>query len=393
MEETATDKSLPEYHLTHGRAGSSGVVAPGFVIAVYDSRDTGIVNEGWAAYMRMTYTPNIWNDALHLTFGGRHSEDDRAAYSNKAGRAVIYPDTPGGVSVGTTVSTTGYNAEASRSFKDDSFEWVIAYDLTEDTNLYLKYNEAYRTGGFNTRDPDRDGSDNEFGTGFVDGFAPEKVGAYELGIKAELFDRRVRANADIFVSEYTDMQMSFLTGASIGDTKALNAGSASLDGFEMDVTWLVAETLIANISYARLEAELEEVINPVTGEDQTAEYEILSAPKQSYSLSLDWTISDAAWGRTSLNVGYNYIAARNGSGFVEVAPKDSTYPAYGTWNARLNVSDIDLGKAGTVTLAAWMKNIADEEYVVHAVSALPHADRAVMWGEPRSFGLDVIYNY
>jgi iron complex outermembrane receptor protein len=48
---------------------------------------------------------------------------------------------------------------------------------------------------------------------------------------------------------------------------------------------------------------------------------------------------------------------------------------------------------GQLTLAAWAKNLTDEEYATVTMNFLPQADRAVMWGEPRTVGLDLIYRY
>ena len=49
--------------------------------------------------------------------------------------------------------------------------------------------------------------------------------------------------------------------------------------------------------------------------------------------------------------------------------------------------------AGALDFALWGRNLADEDYVISAIDNVPHADRAVIWGEPRTLGLDVSYRF
>ena len=65
---------------------------------------------------------------------------------------------------------------------------------------------------------------------------------------------------------------------------------------------------------------------------------------------------------------------------------------YSLLNGRLALEAIPLA-AGSLGVAAWVKNALDEDYVSFAIDNLPHASRAVLWGEPRSWGLDLTYRY
>ena len=61
-------------------------------------------------------------------------------------------------------------------------------------------------------------------------------------------------------------------------------------------------------------------------------------------------------------------------------------------NARLGLYDLELFD-GTLDMAVWSKNLLDEEYSINNVHNLPQAGRSVMFGEPRSYGLDLIYRW
>src|SRR3546814_18068427 len=66
---------------------------------------------------------------------------------------------------------------------------------------------------------------------------------------------------------------------------------------------------------------------------------------------------------------------------------------HGIWNARLSASDIRAGAGGSFEVSLWGRNLADKEYDAAAVDNLQQADRAVVWGAPRSFGVDLTYHY
>jgi iron complex outermembrane receptor protein len=73
------------------------------------------------------------------------------------------------------------------------------YDLNEDSLLYGYYARGFKSGGFVGRIviPEDSGP-----------FDEEYVDTYEIGIKTELFDRKLRLNAAAFFNEYDDMQLA-----------------------------------------------------------------------------------------------------------------------------------------------------------------------------------------
>ena len=66
---------------------------------------------------------------------------------------------------------------------------------------------------------------------------------------------------------------------------------------------------------------------------------------------------------------------------------------YGLVNGRISFSEIPVSKYGSLYIGLWGKNLLDEEFEITAVDNLPHSDRTVIWGDPRSYGVDVIYQY
>ncbi|HCS28520.1 MAG TPA: TonB-dependent receptor, partial [Spongiibacteraceae bacterium] len=296
------------------------------------------------------------------------------------------------------------NVEGDKDFSDDSFTFTAEFDLTDDINIYAKSVEAYKSGGFNTRDPQRDGNQGpasdgvDYGFGFAEGFESEKVQSYEIGIKSELMDRRLRVNADVFYSEYTDIQLNQILNGTIADTKVSNAGEAEMMGLEADVTFLVTRDLLFLFNYAYLDTEVTKATDLVTGADIADTFVFFSAPEHSYTLAMDWTLMQGDWGSLNLNVSHNFMDERNGGSRTENVSKDGDKSRgtflndYRLTNARLALTDMPVFN-GILQVAAWVKNIDDEEVQLTAIDNTPHIDRAIIWGEPRTYGLDFIYEY
>ena len=393
FEESATEDNAPSHHQFTGPINitDTGATTTTTFITNFNSQFFTIDNEALAMFGRATWTLPLLDDKLRLTLGARHSEDSRDTTKDYSTATYTESETrsnANGALIATTprtgpIQSAGYVSAAGQTFSDDSFEVIGELDLSDNTNLYAKFVEAYKSGGFNTRDPDQ--------ARFERGFAEEKVASVELGIKSELLDRRLRVNADVFASEYTDIQLNFLIGNSIADTQVVNAGEAEMHGFEMDLAFLASRALLVMFNYAWLDAEITKATDPDTGADVTDSFVFSSAPEHSYTAAVDYTIGEWNWGRLGLNASYNFMDDRNGSNRTDVAER-VFMESYDLINARLGLYDMALW-GGVLNAALWGKNLADSEYVVSAIDNLPHADRAVIWGDPRSYGLDVIYRY
>ncbi len=400
FKERAIEDNSPLHHQLSADARIPGVPFRVHVVNLL-SQHYEIENEAMAFFGQATWTPNVLEDRLQLTFGARHSRDKRSAIKNQTDLniAELYGlalDLPWGTIDQSDPGRQFDDVQASKKFDDNSFSFVAEYDLTDSINLYGKVNEAYKSGGFNTRDPQRDGNQGpasdgiDYGFGFVDGFDEEKVRSMELGIKSELMDRRLRINADIFKSVYSDMQLNFILDGTVADTKITNAGEAEMQGLEADITFMATRNLLLMLNYAYLDAEVTKA-RDVNGQDVSDQFVFFAAPEQSYTAVADWTIVDADWGRLGLNVSYNYMDERNG-GSLASNVKNTRLEAYGVWNARLGLNEMPLA-GGMLSVAAWGKNLLDEEYAISAIDNQPQADRSVLWGDPRSYGVDLIYRY
>ena len=411
-EEAVEDRHRLNHQLSTGidpnQANLVGVdiTAPGFEQArLVNFVDLwwSIDNRAVAAFGELTWTPAWLDRRTHWTVGYRHSEDRRGAVKFRISDTYVETYANGQGSAAPLSSGQMFDyVGVSREFRDDSLSFGAAFDLTPGVNLYAKSAEAYKSGGYNVRDPNvngddgsgtpETGDDNEYGFGFVDGFDPEYVRSYEVGAKTEWLGRRLRVNGDVFYSDYRDLQINFLVPDTISDTKVRNAGKAWMRGAELDATWRALPALTLTAAVAKLETKVEEVIDR-EGNNVAHLFPFYSAPPYTVVGAMDWTFAEFGWGALRAYVSYNYVGERGGLVISEPRRGLTRLPAAGLWNGRLMLQGLSFESAGAFDIALWGRNLADEDHVISAIDNVPHADRAVIWGEPRTLGLDLTWRF
>jgi iron complex outermembrane recepter protein len=362
-----------------------------------------IDNTALAGFGEINWTLPWLQERLELTLGYRHSEDSRDAMKFRISDTYVevYQDGQGQASLLQRGEFFDH-VTASRDFTDDSVSFGLSFAAAPGVHLYAKSAEAYKSGGYNVRDPHIDAQsgqdtpspsdDNTYGFGFVDGFEPEHIRSWEAGAKTEWLGRRLRINGGAFLSDYRDMQINFLVPGTISDTKVRNAGKAQIKGVELDATWLAAEGLVFTLSGAYLDAKVQEVIDR-DGNNVAHLFPFPSAPPYSGVAAVDWAFWDLGFGALRAYLAYNYLGERDGLVIAEEKRGLTALPAYGLWSARLMLQGLTFESLGGFDVALWGRNLADEDYEISAIDNLPHADRAVIWGEPRTLGLDLTWRF
>ena len=177
------------------------------------------------------------------------------------------------------------------------------------------------------------------------------------------------------------------------DTTVANAGTSTLRGFEMDTTFLAMRGLIFILNYAYLDSSIDPSIDPLTGEVSDG-FVFNSAPRHAYTFATDWTLFQSdKLGRLSLNAVYSFTDERNGGGQRDFATFEfDRNDDFAVVNARLGLYNMPVA-GGDMNIALWGKNIDNETYTINNIHNLPQADRSSIYGEPRTYGLDIIYRF
>jgi iron complex outermembrane recepter protein len=211
-----------------------------------DSDNNKVDNDSWAVFTQWTYN---FNDKLALTAGGRYTEDNKGSYpdqfdlstpTNKQVPVRWYRDT-----------FTSFTPSAS-----------LAYRWTEDAMTYVSYSEGFKGGGWNSHFNDPPLSPAEQAA--LQEFKPEEAETIEVGAKFDLANT-VRLNLAVFTSDYKDMQVTYrgpfrappaMSGVAPFIT---NAGKASIDGAEAELTWQPGSGWLIDASVGYLDATIDEL--------------------------------------------------------------------------------------------------------------------------------------
>lgn len=186
-----------------------------------------IRTRSYAAFAEVNYK---LTDALKLTLGGRFTRDERRSFGGQEIGA-IDPSAPGGV---TPVFIT---ADQKKNFQKFTWRAVAQYAITDDVNVYGSYNVGFKSGNFNAA------------SALDPAVQPETIDAYEVGLKSQLFDRRLTFNAAGFYYDYSNLQL--LVPSGVG-TRIENAAKARIKGVEFDANYRVNSLLTLYGSLSRL---------------------------------------------------------------------------------------------------------------------------------------------
>ena len=158
-----------------------------------------------------------------------------ANYSSNYGEALCFSDAQFRGSPCT-------NLDDEVSSEDTVPKFNLTYRFDGDKLVYATYSEGFRPGGINRN-------------GTVAPYKPDYLTNYELGWKST-WGGRFRLNGAIFREEWDDIQYSFLPPSGSGLTVIKNAGNATVDGIEMDVSWAATDALMVYGGLTWLDARL-----------------------------------------------------------------------------------------------------------------------------------------
>lgn len=341
-----------------------------------------------AAYVQGTWTPDILQDRLKLTVGGRYTHDKKKATRDKT---TIIDDS---IFIPEDVGT--YN---EKSFDNFSPIANIAYDWSDEIMTYVKVSKGYKSGG-----------SSEGAIDFRETFDPEKVTSYEAGLKSQFFDRRVTLNAAVFWNKFNDMQID-LTADTTDQTLVLttNAGKARVRGIELDLTFRPQHTLTLRTAYAYLDTKMTEVLAPAAtmldpdlnpdspfsvGDNVASYFMVPFAPRHSFSLSGDWVFLELGDSNFDINAIYSYQSATPQSTTAGSAISGrKLFFNDATRNLDLRVSyNQDLAAGGSFSLTAFCNNVTDSRYAGFRVALgsplSGYTATADPYNEPRTYGIE-----
>lgn len=331
----------------------------GFLI---DSEETTEESESWAVFGQVDYA---LTDRISLSLGARYSEEkvesDISGFSGEFSQELVESDT----------------------FEDFSPRFSIRYDISDTANVYATVSKGFKSGGVQIS-PLPDASS----------FDPEELWNYEIGVKGEFMDRRLRVNASAFYMDWTDMQASFQQAGldENGDFILFggidNAEQATSQGVELAITALPTANLAVNLNIGYLNAEFDEFTAFIDGENRVLDgATIPNSPEWTVSADAEYTVAVSSSLDGFARFEWQYrdnIRPTTASLIREGFPWE--VPSYDVANLRVGV------KHESFTLTAYAENVFGEDYFTNAFQ------KAFMGGlfiEPsiENYGARLRYNF
>lgn len=321
--------------------------------------------ESWAAFGQASWTPAVLEDRLEITLGARYTEDKKSGDRDYALPALVEAG----------LRYQNYN------LKTDSLDptLTLSFQWNDEVNTYLRWATGYKAGGVSQRS-----------FTFIP-FDEENVETWEFGLKSELFASRLRFNLAVFSTEYDDFQIGFSDPLNPTFAETINAAKTTkISGAEMDMTLVPVAGLTIDLSYTYLDPEQPDQPNPLNN-NIPERFELAQSPRHAGALAVAYEFEPFSFGTLGLQLGLTSTSK------YAYAPKNFDFQdSYTILNGRVTLSEIMLGGGDhhSLQLALWGKNLADEEYRVYAfpvgnpVLTIPAA-----YGEPRSYGIELQYQY
>jgi iron complex outermembrane receptor protein len=195
-------------------------------------------NESWAAFAQGTYSPGGALDGLHLTLGGRLTEEVKNASNTFTQFGLIVP----------YAALVPYTSDRWGS---GTYRAAVAYDLTNTSMIYADTATGFTAGGIG------------YGPGINPAvgpvFQPQRNTAYEFGSKNRFLHNTLQVNLEAWLYDYRDIVTQVTEFQAVGPgvygglpvlTTGKNVGAAYYRGVTLDIQYLITpnDRLTANFT-------------------------------------------------------------------------------------------------------------------------------------------------
>jgi iron complex outermembrane recepter protein len=338
-------------------------------------------------------------DKLSLTVGLRYTWD-KVRYKNA--RTVIF-GLDGVTPVASTVPySSPFNPNLPRVNQSESGgqltgRAILDYKFAPDILGYASYSRGYRAGSYN-------------GLAYQDltqvyYIDPEKVDAYEVGLKTRFLDRRVTLNLAGFYYDYANQQINQI----IGVTSFLRSANGRVFGGEAELQANLTDRFRFDASLGLLDSKYKgNVINPADPRSLTLNIDgnpFPTAPKTTLSAGLEYDVLSTSSGRLTLRGDTRYTGRYYFDPFQDYgqSPCDSPVagsnvlqasaalacgnPGYWLFNARATY------ESDRFTVSAWVKNISNKFYYTYGINLNAAYYDYLTRGAPRTFGVEATVKF
>ncbi|TDG13315.1 TonB-dependent receptor [Seongchinamella unica] len=377
----------------------------------YEIQVTSQERESMAFYIDGTYDIT---DALKLTLGFRHTQDEKdftrlslGTAENPVSNFITLDEFKGPHKNPLPESAFGNVVKDDKDFSSNTYRIVLDYNWTDDLMTYASFATGFVAGGFS----------ETCGSAFsCQPYASEENENFEIGVKADMLDGKLRFNGALFHTQYENLQRDTVisikdaAGNDFQETVALNEGESTAIGLELELNYVPTPNLRIDANLGWLDHEYDSYepgYDPATlglvGTPQPFDFSDLEVP---YSPEFNGGVSVTYFQDLSNGSSLTYNVNVHYQDEAEINPAPASFQggtianpvlkqkantqleertllnAYVTWEG----ADIPL------EISLYGKNLTDEEY---RNSANPVANlwNFTTYGAPRELGVQVGYSF
>jgi iron complex outermembrane receptor protein len=383
-----------------------------------DKFDTSVI----AAFGEVSFD---LGDRSELSLALRWDQEDRKVRNQVPNVAAsglnvntLDPNTfqPGPINPGFVANPTGI-PDRSRTFDQLQPKVSWRWAASDSVNVYASWGIGFRSGGFNnqgsadllefwfnTGEPSLYVPGNPVNAQLVvsDDYDKEVSNSFELGVKTEWLDRRLRLNAAVFSTDVEDNQFFEFFAGPFGILRIVTTiDEVSIQGFEADFNFVVNDNVSVFGGVGFLDSEIDKNINRPLSVGNDAP----QAPDQTFNLGgqfdysigqstnmyvrLDWQHVGDTWFHTLQGEATPTIwdAFNGGGGFITQDFSKTKRDAYDTLDIRIGLE----GERWSAT--AWGRNITDEEYLAEVIPAAEFGGSFIHPAALATYGVDFSYRF
>jgi iron complex outermembrane recepter protein len=302
-------------------------------------------------------------DRLRATAGLRHTWDEQTIEGSQmafAGFPLIAP------------------LEQSEQWSEFTWRLALDYDVTDNVLAYVSYNRGYKSGAF---------SFTALAEPPVD---PEELDAYEVGLKSDLLDKRLRFNINAYYYDYKDIQVEAIVDGLPG---TFNAAAATVVGVETDIAFAVTQGLTLTAAGAWMpKAEYDQFVGaslavPLPDGGNADGFGDASGNRMIFTPHFAGNVGanlKQQIGIGELTFSANYAYNR---GFFFDFGNYQPHDEFSVLNARVSLQLADSG----FEVAIFGNNLLEEEYYSNVI-AYPFATSGAP-GAPQTYGATVSFRF
>lgn len=322
--------------------------------------------ESFAIYAQGVYAIN---DRLDAVVGWRETSDEK------------------------NISSSLLSGAASGQFveiEDDNTDYSVGfnYAVNDKVSTFARFSTGTKSAGASL---------------FAEGLQPyeaETVSSLDIGWTGMAWNDRIDYSITLFTAEYKDKQVAFADPDNALQSYVINATEDSThEGIELDASIQLAEGLVVTASYAFLDTDPSRLNIPVAddgfggtefvlGAGAATSIVAVRAPRHSGNVAVDYLLGEYEFGSISLYMNYNSTSPQY---FDAASPNQDSRDII---NASVTLGDIQLeGDSGSLEISLWGRNLNGEEYVTNSIQIPASQSMTRAYGEPRTYGVNVLYKY